>query len=236
MKHGRGAMKQVTGARYSIGWFKLAECISRGEKERAIGLYRLLLHSFNDKALALQLQADMYLSFEERDTAIQHYKQAAQLYYQDKRYVEAAGVYEHIMVLQLSKKETIKELIIVYVMLAHMSTLITYLAMYASLIRETPHYKEIEKEFDAIETVFSEINLLVYQQARALYIAQSSWYPEAVKKEYLIACMTRLQEKGLSDERDAFVVQLRTINSAMVEEVVSVFTQPCPRIRDIKQQ
>jgi predicted Zn-dependent protease len=75
-----GGMKQMQSDKYTIAWFKIAECVSRGEKERALGVYRLLSHSFNDNAVASQLEADINLAFNEQDQAVVLYRQAIDLY------------------------------------------------------------------------------------------------------------------------------------------------------------
>jgi tetratricopeptide (TPR) repeat protein len=92
-------MKQTQLNKHTIAWFKIAECVSRGEKERALGVYRLLSYSFNDNAVARQLEADIYLSFGERDSATVLYRQAMDLYQKAQRFLEAAAVCEHLMVL-----------------------------------------------------------------------------------------------------------------------------------------
>lgn len=91
-------MKQSTAETYNVAWFKLAECVSRGEKERALGVYRLLAHSLNDKAFATQLQGDILLSFSERE-ALEVYQQAVHLYIETGRLNKAACVYEHMLCL-----------------------------------------------------------------------------------------------------------------------------------------
>jgi hypothetical protein len=92
-------MKQVPSDKYNVAWFKLADCIARGEKERALGVYRLLAHSLDDPALSLQLHGDILLSFQ--DTAAHaKYKQAAQLYHERHKLLEAAAVYEHLALLE----------------------------------------------------------------------------------------------------------------------------------------
>src|SRR5438552_2660485 len=85
--------------KYTIAWFKIAECVSRGEKERALGVYRLLSHSFNDSAVARQLEADIYLSCNEVDRAIFLYRQAMEYYEKSGRTLEAAAVCEHLVFL-----------------------------------------------------------------------------------------------------------------------------------------
>jgi len=89
-------MKPVSPDKYSVAWFKLAECVVRGEQERAFGVYRLLSHSFEDKAFAQQLAGDLYLAFQNNQAAVQKYEQAAHLYKQDGRLCEAAAVYDHL--------------------------------------------------------------------------------------------------------------------------------------------
>ena len=59
--------------KYSIAWFKLAECVGRKEKERALAVYRLLSHSIGDEALTTHLEGDILLSFDD-DVAIAKYK------------------------------------------------------------------------------------------------------------------------------------------------------------------
>lgn len=92
-------MKQSPASdKYNIAWFKLAEYVSRGEKERALGIYRLLSHSIEDRAFARQLEGDILWSFNDTQAA-DKYHEAAQLYCQDQRVLQAAAVYEHLATL-----------------------------------------------------------------------------------------------------------------------------------------
>ncbi|MCX5922099.1 MAG: hypothetical protein NTX86_02115 [Candidatus Dependentiae bacterium] len=89
-------MKQVPVDKYNIAWFRLAEYVSRGEKERALGMYRLLSHSFDDLAFSCQLEGDILWAFNDSGAA-DKYCQAAQLYQEDKRILQAAAIYEHLI-------------------------------------------------------------------------------------------------------------------------------------------
>lgn len=91
-------MEQSNAEMYTVAWFKIAECVSRGEKERALGVYRLLAHSLNDSALATQLEGDILLFFNTSD-ALEKYQNAAQCYTQTGRLFKAACVYEHMLTL-----------------------------------------------------------------------------------------------------------------------------------------
>jgi hypothetical protein len=85
--------------KYTIAWFKLAECVSRGDKERALGVYRLLSHSIASHALRAQLEGDIWLSFGELENAITHYREAAHQYRLNKQLVEAVSVFQHLQLL-----------------------------------------------------------------------------------------------------------------------------------------
>lgn len=65
----------------NIAWFKLAECVTRKEKERALTILRLLVHSFNDPAFAAQLEGDILRAFSD-EKAGESYRRAQQLYEQ----------------------------------------------------------------------------------------------------------------------------------------------------------
>lgn len=82
-----------------IAWFKLADLITRREKEKALNLYRLLSHSFEDKAYALQLEADMLWSLED-NLSLKKYVQAAFLYEKENRFICAFAVYQHLLTLK----------------------------------------------------------------------------------------------------------------------------------------
>ena len=83
----------------SVAWFKIANLIERKEREKALSVYKLMVHSLPDRAYALQLEGDILLSFEDIPAACEKYIQAAYLYRNAKRWLNAASVYEHIQFL-----------------------------------------------------------------------------------------------------------------------------------------
>lgn len=86
--------KQVPVA--SVAWYKLADLIARGEREKALSVYRLLSHSLDDRAYALQLEGDVLLALEDPRSK-EKYFQAASLYKSEKRWVDAVSVTEHLL-------------------------------------------------------------------------------------------------------------------------------------------
>ena len=88
--------KFVSHDNQNVAWFKLADCIGRGEKERALSLQRLLMHSFDDVPFAKKLEAEI-LAFFEDDNACDKYSAAADLYYSVGKIFEAAIIYEKLI-------------------------------------------------------------------------------------------------------------------------------------------
>lgn len=91
--------QQTRGRESTIAWFKLAELVSRGEKEKALTLYRLLSHSFENRAYSLQVEGDLLWAFED-EAALEKYKQAAFLYKKEQKLACALAVYEHLLTLK----------------------------------------------------------------------------------------------------------------------------------------
>jgi len=114
-------MKQTQVDKYTIAWFKIAECVSRGEKERALGVYRLLSHSFNDTAVSHQLEGDIYYSFGEEKLAISLYQQSMELYQKSQRFLEAVAVAEHLLSMLPDDLILRREAIKLYTLLGNMS-------------------------------------------------------------------------------------------------------------------
>lgn len=91
-------MKQTENSK-SLAWFKLAEFVQRGEKERALGVYKLLALSLQDLAFACQLEGDILLAFDDQ-SAKAKYLQAAEIYLAQHNYLAALGTLNHLVLLE----------------------------------------------------------------------------------------------------------------------------------------
>ena len=111
-------MKQLSEDKYQIAWFKLSEFIRRRQKERALGMYKLLMHSVEDDAFAKQVEADLLLFFEE-SSAIDSYIEAAQMYQKKNKLAQATAIYEQLVLLQPQNSTFIKKLFHFYEQLNH---------------------------------------------------------------------------------------------------------------------
>ncbi len=90
--------------KFNVAWFKLAEFVGRKEKERALGVYKLLSHSLLDDAFAAQLEGDLFMAFHD-EKAVDAYQRAAKLYEKNGQLAHAALVYEQMMAIQPENKE-----------------------------------------------------------------------------------------------------------------------------------
>jgi hypothetical protein len=151
----------------SLAWFKLADLIARGEREKALSVFRLLSHSFADKAYILQVEGDI-LWFMDSTASIEKYKQAAFLYQKEKRFVDAVAVQEHVLAMKPDASESLAILLVLYALLDWPEKFTNRLILLGNL------YKE--KKIDILQL---EKSLLLLTQALELQ----------AKKPWLATCL-----------------------------------------------
>ncbi len=82
--------------KYNVAWYRLSECVAKGERERALGMYRLLAHSIDNQALVKQLEGDILYLFHD-EMAFERYKEAAHLYRERGHYLQALALLEQVV-------------------------------------------------------------------------------------------------------------------------------------------
>ncbi len=107
-------MKTLASESYTVAWFKIADFVSRGEKERALHMYPLLMHSISEPAISYQLEGDILLSFDDV-AAFKCYSKAVELYKKSGKIRQAIGVYEHAS-LFIEDEKILKELLDLYIL------------------------------------------------------------------------------------------------------------------------
>lgn len=125
-------MKMLSSGSYTIAWFKLAEFVSRGEKERALTMYKLLMHSVTNRAFAVQLEADILSAFQDHTSAIDKYLISAQLYQDQYEFEQAIAIYEHIVIMT-KNIETLRLLIDLYLISPHRRALTIFMGKIKAL-------------------------------------------------------------------------------------------------------
>ena len=146
-------MKHVPQDKYNVAWFTLAECVSRGEKVRALGVYRLLAHSIEDTAFRRQLEGDILLAFQDKDEAIGKYKDAACLYQKSGKYLEAVAVYEHLRDLEPEKFDYLNTLIELYTQLRINSKVIANLKLLFEVQLHKHEFVEAQHTIDLLDSL-----------------------------------------------------------------------------------
>jgi tetratricopeptide (TPR) repeat protein len=101
----------------NVAWFKLADLIARGEREKALNVFRLLSHSLPDRAYALQVEGDLLWHLDDDQSSTEKYKQAAFLYQKEKRWVDAIAIYEHLLTINPTSHAIVTSLMVLYAML-----------------------------------------------------------------------------------------------------------------------
>jgi tetratricopeptide (TPR) repeat protein len=137
-------MKQTQFDKHTIAWFKIADCVSRGEKERALGVYRLLSHSFNDNAIARQLEADIYCSFGDLEQAVPLYQQAMEFYHKSQRLLEAAAVGEHLIMVRANDIELRRNMVQLYIVLGLVAKIRAHIQVLVDLIAKKQQWYDIK--------------------------------------------------------------------------------------------
>ena len=96
-------MKQILNSNHSVAWFTLFQFILRGEKEKALNIYKLLSRSINDHALILQLKGDILVAFNDLE-AQSLYLESIKLYLAQHKINEAISIYEKLILIKEDSK------------------------------------------------------------------------------------------------------------------------------------
>lgn len=133
-------MKTLTSESYNIAWFKLADFVARGEKERALSVLRLLMHSVSDQALTYQLEGDILRAFQD-NSAIDRYLSAANLYQKSGKFQQAISSHQHAVTFQENEK-TLLALLQIYILSQQKFGIMATFSKLARLLitTQTPDY------------------------------------------------------------------------------------------------
>ncbi len=183
-------MKHLPSDKYSIAWFKLAELVARKEKERAMGIYRLLSHSLHDGAVAAQLEGDLLLSFNDTK-AVDAYIKAAEIYEKEKRLAQAAAVYEHIVFLAPGVPEYSYTTLVLYLKLHNFTKALYYSCQYITLALTTKTYNHILELYTMLAALPQVPDFTLYQlYQHTVFIAVEKQAPSELIIHYITYVLT----------------------------------------------
>ncbi len=212
-------MKPVSLNKQSIAWFKLAECIGRGEKERALSLLRLLTYSLDDnQPFIKQLEGDI-LSFFEDGQAVTEYIRAAHMYQEEGNTVEASTVYEKLIAIE-QKVEFLEKIIDLYAQLKDSKKVVYYQRQLClewlkkgSVAKALEVLKQCDQELDGGEKID------IYKKVIFAAIIHKYTQQEMVT-DYLHKTLNGLLRFGSQKELQTFLSDLKALNSMWHEDAL----------------
>ena len=156
-------MKTLASDSYNIAWFKLADFVARGEKERALSVLRLLMHSVCDEALTYQLEGDILLAFNDQ-SAMDRYYTAAHIYQKNGKFQQAICIYQQAFT-RTQEEKILQNLLEIYLFLNHKAGIIKSFAQLAKLSIEKKNSEELMTYIQNISEKY-DINrqIILYSQ------------------------------------------------------------------------
>ncbi len=215
-------MKQFPSDKTNLAWFKLAECVARGEKERALGVYRLLSHSIPDSAYVLQLEGDLLLAF--NDTVAQEkYQAAIALYRKEGRLREAAAVGEHVALLSPLDVELIEQLLEVYQQLGLLDKMCHYCGILTDILLKTKQFEALREKIQSYAQILQQFDrILLYKEVLRRYVAHRN-APEDLGSELLQTVLTLFVEAGLEQEIQRFIAELELLHQGYHQKALAFY-------------
>lgn len=208
----------MNGQYFTVAWFKLADFVVRGEKERALGVHKLLMHSVEDKALSYQLEADILLSFDD-DEAVNKYHIAANLYKKSGRFTQAVCVYEHVSAFK-SDPFILESLLDVYLKLEKYTQAYDVFERCAQLYIDQGNLGIIINKLHALSLEMNQIvKAHLYARAAIILARQESMRSQVLA--YVQQALFLLHEaKASHKEIQDFLLRLQTIDESMHAQAV----------------
>jgi len=212
-------MKSELGERQSIAWFKLAEFVTRGEKERALSLFRLLTHSFADQAFIKKLEAEILASFDDGQ-AFSEYIQAAHLYRSKGQPIEAASIYETLVVFQPDRPEYCEKIISLFNELGHKEKTIQYQKQLCSLFLAQDRVDKAIAVFEKMEGL-DDVEKLSFFQAIVFYAVKNRYPQQTIITAYLHKALEGLLRFSGETELNRFLTSIEALNAVWHKDALA---------------
>ncbi len=211
-------MKHVSSEKSSLAWFKLAEFVTRGEKERALSIYRLLAHSLKSEALAAQLEGDLLQAFHD-ERAFEAYRRAALLYQRENDAVQAILLYEQISGLAPHLDDILQTLLEWYQRLGDQTRCVDVARRLIVLFVEQNRFDESHDMIVQVALNDEYKQQLHEQFVTALLTSQSGKHEERLLKNHIALALDYFllsRQKEAVDERIArFLSTLAGLDGSM---------------------
>lgn len=219
-------MRHVSSEKSSLAWFKLAEFVTRGEKERALSIFRLLSHSIKSEALAAQLEGDLLHAFQD-DRALDAYRRAALLYQRENDIVQAILLYEQLSLLSPQSDDVLLTLLEWYQRLGDQRHSVDVVRRLIALFVEQQRILEAHDLVVRLPVSDEYKSQLHEQFATSLLTSTSGKAEERLIKTHVAAALDGLLHNGREERITRFLATLSAFDQA-------VYTFACDYVRNAK--
>lgn len=200
----------------NLAWFKLSEFISRGEKERAFSIYKVLILAFDNKAFCLLVEGDLHANFHENQEALSKYLEAARLYESEQDTFLQSIAYESIVKVSKSLNYW-KKLLELYQLIGYKRKILFALKTIFYISLENKSEAEAK---EALDQVCKLDSCMEEEEALALYQLQ-----QKTEKKDALNNISKILEthftKGNSKSLQKFLSKLEALDKETYENVVT---------------
>ncbi len=196
---------------YSIAWFKLAEFVARGEKERALGIYRLLAHTIDDEAFVLQLEGDLFLAFQDMPQAQERYLEAARRYRKAGKLLQSAAVYEHLLGLADDTEQHLCVLTELYDELGHTDYLIQTTCQLVVVLVQKNQMSRARKLLSSLEEHAQQCPVASLHAQLACAMISTGFTTHQTIREHIQRALDGFVASDDHQELQAFLSKLETL-------------------------
>ncbi len=212
-------MNNLNSEKYSLAWFKLSEFVLRREKEKALGILRLLVHSLNDKALALKLEGDLLYAFNDTKSA-DCYSKAAQLYFNSNNFMEALTLYEHLFGVNSDNTEYANKILELHHKLKDESKILKSFNSLTDLLIKKRYFRELNDLCQQSSDFFVNTNII---HEHLILSALKNDYKdrEFIDSHFQKAILFLMEQKG--DRLNQFLVKISSLDAELKNELVKKF-------------
>ena len=205
-------MRLPVNESYTVAWFKLADFIARGEKERALTVHKLLMHSVQDEAIPYQLEGDILLAFDD-DAAIDRYHVAANFYKKSGKLQQAISVYEHVSLFK-DDERILEALFDVYFLLKNENGMLDTFSRLAKVCL-------LHNKFNLLSHLFYRYLLECHENLHGLlgirFVRALILYDETNKQRtvYMLQTLDLLERQNQETELLQFLSQLEELDKSL---------------------
>ena len=213
-------MEQGSSEKANVAWFKLAEFVSRGEKERALGLYRLLTHSLDDPAFIKKLEAELISHFDVQE-AEALYVDAAVLYKKRGQPEEAALIYEELTRLRPQNLTYLEKLIFYSGELGWKEkSFLNRKKLYLLFLESGKVEKGLEL-YKSLEKSLKDADKFKFYQAFTLAALTHKYTEQKHIKNYMQKALDSFLRMGYEKELQQFVAGIKALNTVWHKDAVA---------------